>query len=298
MKSRVIRNLTEGAIRGALAACALVGLATTAGIIVVLVRDSVPFFRVAPIGEFLTGTDWGPLYNPPHYGVLPLVCGTMLVTVGALVVAVPLAVVVALYLTEFAPRRLAHLIKPVLEILAGIPSIVYGFFAVTFVTPIVLQPLIPSTTTFNAAGAAIVVGMMIIPTVCSMSDDAFRSVPRSLREAGFALSATRCEVATKVVLPAATSGVVAAVLLGLGRAIGETMAVSIAAGLSPSMSINPFRQIQTMTSYIAEISQGEASAGTPEYHCLFAVGLLLFLMTLTTNVVARWFAHRFRERYE
>lgn len=298
MRSRFVRDLRENAIRVVFVGCALMSIATTAGILVVLVRDSVPFFRVAPIVEFLTGTEWGPLFNPPNYGILPLVCGTMLVTVGALIVAVPLAVVVALYLAEFAPRWLSHMLKPVLEILAGIPSIVYGYFAVTFITPVVLKPLVPSTMTFNAASAAIVVGMMIIPTVCSMSDDAFRAVPRSLREAGFALSATRFDVAAKIVLPAATSGVAAAVLLGLGRAIGETMAVSIAGGLSPSMSLNPFRQIQTMTSYIAEISQGESEAHSIQYHCLFAVGLVLFVMTLGTNLVARWLATRFRERYE
>ncbi|MCC7293243.1 MAG: phosphate ABC transporter permease subunit PstC [Phycisphaerales bacterium] len=295
---RHLRNLLERGIGVAMLICALLSVATTAGIILTLVGQSVPFFRAVPLGEFFAGRKWAPLFEPPRYGLLPLICGTFLITVGALLVAVPIGVSAALFLSECAPRRLRDVLKPVLEILAGVPSVVYGFFALTFLTPNVIAKLVPSTPIFNAASAAIVVGIMIIPTICSLSDDAFRAVPRSLREAGFALSATRFEVAGRIVLPGAASGVVAAILLAVGRAIGETMAVTIAAGIKPTLTLNPFESVQTMTAFIAEVSEGDVEAGTMASHCLFAVGLVLFAITLGVNLVARWFSRRFREVYE
>ncbi|RME36957.1 MAG: phosphate ABC transporter permease subunit PstC, partial [Planctomycetota bacterium] len=209
-----------------------------------------------------------------------------------------IGLITALYLSEYARRGVRDVVKPVLEILAGIPTVVYGYFALIFVTPYVLKPLHPQTDLYNAASAAIVVGIMIIPTVASLCDDAFRAVPRSLREAAYALSATRLEVAVRVVLPAGMSGVVAAILLAFARAIGETMAVTLAAGAMPRLTLNPFESIQTMTSYIVQVSLGDTPHGTIEYQTIFAVGMLLFLMTLTFNLVAQRVLRRFREVYE
>jgi phosphate transport system permease protein len=226
------------------------------------------------------------------------VCGTFLVAGGALLVAVPIGLGSGIFLSEYAPPSLRSVVKPILEVLAGIPTVVYGYFALVFVTPEIIQPLVPSADIFNAASAAIVVGVMIIPTIASLSDDAFRAVPRTLREAAYALSATRLEVSTRVVLPAAMSGVVAAVILAFARAIGETMAVTLAAGAMARLTLDPFVSIQTMTSYIVQVSLGDTPHGTIEYQTIFAVGMLLFLITLTFNVIAQRVLHRFREVYE
>jgi len=279
-------------------ACALVSVVTTLGIVVVLVRQSWSLFSHISPFEFYLGTRWAPLLEPRSFGVLPLVCGTFEVTAGAVIIAVPIGIATAIYLSEYASVFVRQALKPILEILAGIPTVVYGYFAVVFVTPHLLKPLVASTQTFNAASAAIVVAIMIIPTICSLSDDAFASVPRSLREAGYALSATPLEVSTRIVLPAAMSGVVAAVLLALARAIGETMAVSLAAGLTPKMTLNPFVSIQTMTSFIVQVSQGDTAAGSIEYQTIFGVALTLFIITLATNMIAQIFTRRFREVYE
>lgn len=297
MSTRV-RRLKERTIHGWLSACAFVSVATTAGIVLVLMAESSSFFReVSPL-EFLTGTRWAPLLEPRSFGVLPLVCGTLIVAAGALVVAVPVGLGTAIYLSEYAPGAIRHAAKPVLEILAGVPTVVYGYFALTFITPHVLRPLLPQTEVFNAASAAIVVGVMIIPTVSSLCDDVFRAVPQTLREAAYALSATKLEVSTRVVLPAAMSGVVAAVLLALARAIGETMAVALAAGMTPKLTLNPLESIQTMTGYIVQVSLGDTPAGSVEYQTIFAVGMTLFLITLTINIVAQNVFGRFREAYE
>jgi len=292
------RRLKERAIHVCLLGCALVSVLTTGGIIWALTSESLVFFKhVSPLA-FLTGTRWAPLLEPRSFGVLPLIGGTFLVAGGALLVAVPVGLTSAIYLSEYAPPWVRQITKPILEVLAGIPTVVYGYFALIFITPHVLKPLFPDVEVFNAASAAIVVGVMILPTVCSLCDDAFRAVPRSLREAAYALSATRLEVSTRVVLPGAMSGVVAAVLLALARAIGETMAVTLAAGMTPNLTLNPFKSIQTMTAYIVQVSLGDTPAGTVEYQTIFAVGMTLFLITLSINLIAQRVLRRFREAYE
>lgn len=288
----------EQVIRVSLLVCALISVATTAAIIWVLFRESSTFFEEVSVFSFLTGTRWAPLLEPRSFGVLPLICGTFLVAIGALLVAIPVGLAAALFLSEYAPPSVRAVLKPALEVLAGVPTVVYGYFALTFVTPQVLQPLLPQTEVFNAASAAIVVGIMIIPTISSLCDDALRAVPHTLREAGHALSATRLEISIRIVLPGAMSGVVAAVLLALARAIGETMAVTLAAGATPSFTLNPLVSIQTMTAYIVQVSLGDTPAGTTEYHTIFVVGLLLFLITLSINVIAQRIFARFREAYE
>jgi phosphate transport system permease protein len=293
-----VRGGKERAIHALLLVCALVSILTTGGIIWVLASESLPFFRQVSPFAFLAGTRWAPLLEPRSFGVLPLIAGTFLVAAGALLLALPVGLAAAVYLSEYAPPAVRGILKPVLEVLAGVPTVVYGYFALTFVTPHVLKPLLPGAEVFNAASAAIVVGVMIIPTISSLCDDAFRAVPRTLREAAFALSATRLEVSTRVVLPAALSGVIASVLLALARAIGETMAVTLAAGATPNLTLNPLESVQTLTAYIVQVSLGDTPAGTVEYHTLFAVGLVLFVITLTINVAAQRIFGRFREAYE
>ncbi len=296
----LLRRVREGLIHLLLLACALVSIATTFGIVYVLVDQSIPFFRQVGVHEFLLGTRWAPLLEPRSYGVLPLVAGTVLIAAGALLVAVPIGLCTAIYLSEYAPGWVRQLAKPFLEILAGIPTVVYGYFALVFITPHVLRRIFSPehVEVYNAASAAIVVGVMIIPTISSLGDDAFRAVPRSLREAAYALSATKLEVSTRIVFPAAMSGVVAAVLLALARAIGETMAVVLAAGMTPKLTLNPLESMQTMTAYIVQVSLGDTPAGTIEYYTIFAVGLLLFAITLTINLIAQRVLKRFREVYE
>ncbi|MCG3125958.1 MAG: hypothetical protein CHACPFDD_00786 [Phycisphaerae bacterium] len=296
--TRTSLRLREGAIKLLLQGCALLSIVVTLGIVWVLFTQSIPFFRHVAATEFLFGTRWAPLLTPQSFGILPLLCGTTLIAGGALLLAIPIGVATAVYLSEYAPPAVRQVAKPVLEVLAGVPTVVFGYFALLFVTPYVLRPLFPSTEIFNAASAAIVVAIMVIPTISSLCDDALRAVPRSLREAGFALAATRLEVSTRVVLPAAMSGVVASVLLAFARAIGETMAVSIAAGASPTLTLNPLRSVQTMTAYIVQVAKGDAPADSVEYDSIFAVGLVLFLMTFLINVAAQRVLARFREAYE
>lgn len=293
----VLRNIKEGGLRALFFACAALSVLTTAAIIYVLFSESLAFFRQVSLREFLLTAEWSPQMDR-KFGVLPLLTATMLIAVGALAIAVPVGLITAIFLSEFAPGWLRGILKPMLEVLAGVPTVVYGFFAVTFVTPVLLRPLFPDVDTFNAASAAIVVGVMIIPTISSLSDDALRAVPRTLREAGYALAATKLEVSTRIVVPGALSGIVAAILLALARAVGETMAVALAAGSMPNLSLNPLRQMESMTAYIVRICQGETPSGTIEYQSIFAVGLTLFLMTLIINVVARRVLARFREAYE
>jgi len=297
MIGRVTRA-KEKTIQAAFFCCALISVVTTAAIITVLVVQCLGFFKEVSVFSFLFGTRWAPMLEPRSFGVLPLVCGTFLVAGGALLVAVPIGLASAIFLSEYAPVWLRNVLKPTLEVLAGIPTVVYGFFALFFITPYILKPLLPDVEVFNAASAAVVVGVMIIPTIASLCDDAFRAVPTTLRQAAYALSATRFEVSTRVVLPSALSGVLAAILLAFARAIGETMAVTLAAGMTPKLTLNPLHSIQTMTSYIVQVSLGDSPAGTLEYHTIFAVGLLLFSITLTINVVAQRVLDRFRETYE
>ena len=287
----------EGAIvRWIFFGCALISILTTLGIVLILVGQSIGFFsEVSPI-EFLTGTRWTPILKPTAFGVLPLVAGTLLVTVLAAMVALPVGLATAIYLAEYAPDKARRVLKPLIEILAGIPTVVYGYFALTFVTP-QLQRLFPDMIVFNALSAGVVMGIMIIPMVSSLSEDSMISVPRSLRQASYALGATKLETSIKVVVPAALSGIVASFILAISRAIGETMLVTIAAGATPRITANPLESIQTMTAYIAQLAQGEASHDSVEYKTIFAVGLLLFCMTLLLNLMGHWVVRRWRQAY-
>ena len=276
--------------------CALISVLTTIGIVVSLVVQAWGFFVEVSLWEFISGTRWTPILKPQSFGVLPLVVGTLLVSLLAAAVALPVGLGTAIFLAEYAPDKLRRLIKPVLEVLAGIPTVVYGYFALTFVTPI-LQGVIPDLIIFNALSAGIVMGIMIIPMVSSLSEDAMIAVPRSLREAAYALGSTRFEVACKVVVPAALSGIVAAFILGLSRAIGETMLVTIAAGATPKMTFNPMESIQAMTAFIVQLSLGETPHGSLEFNTIFAVGTLLFVMTLVMNLLGFWIVRRWRMKY-
>jgi phosphate transport system permease protein len=287
----------ERAIHGALLTCAAISILTTVGIVLVLVVEAAQFFREVSIVEFLTGTRWSPLIAPQSFGILPLFCGTFLVTVGAGFVALPIGLATAIYLSEYATPTVREIVKPVLEVLAGIPSVVFGFLAVVMISPFIKQ-VFNTSGIFSAASASVVVGFMILPMVVSLSEDVLRSVPRSLREAAYALGATKLDVTVKVVVPAALSGIIASFLLALSRAIGETMAVALAAGMRPSLTLNPLQEVQTMTGYIVQISQGDTPAGTLEYRTIFAVGLTLFLTTMALNVLAQWIVTRMREKYE
>jgi phosphate transport system permease protein len=293
-RARVVR---ERAIGSALFFCGLVSVLTTVGIVVVLVRESAGFFRQIPLLEFLTGTRWAPLYQDQAFGILPLLNGTLIIALGSSLIALPVGLASAIYLSEYASVRVRRAVKPVLEILAGIPTVVYGYFAVTFVTPLI-RYLFPETGIFNAASGAIVVGIMILPMVSSLSEDALSAVPRSLREAAYGLGATKFEVSTRVVVPAALSGVVASFILAISRAVGETMAVTLAAGATPRMTLSFLESVQTMTAYIVQVSLGETPHGTIEYQTIFAVGLILFLITLAMNLLSQRVKARFREVYE
>jgi len=276
--------------------CATLSILTTVAILVTLIYQASSFFFEVSLWEFLTGTRWTPILKPRAYGVLPLVSGTLLVTLIAAAVALPIGLMTAIFLSEYAPDKIRRIIKPILEILAGIPTVVYGYFALTFVTPL-LQGIFDNLIIFNALSAGLVMGVMIIPMVSSLSEDAMMSVPRSLREAAYALGATRYEVSLRVIVPAALSGIIAAFILALSRAIGETMLVTIAAGATPRMSFDPMESIQTMTAYIVQLSLGEAAVGSLEYNTIFAVGLLLFAMTFVMNLLGFWVVRRFREVY-
>lgn len=278
-------------------ACAAASTLVTAGVVLVLLRETITFFTEVPIIDFLTDTRWEPMFQEKHFGVLPLLMGSVMVAGGAGILALPVGLMTAIFLSEYSGPRLRRMLKPVLEILAGIPTVVYGYFALTFVTP-VLRIFIPDTEIFNAASASIVVGVMIIPTVSSLSEDALRAVPSSLREGAYGLGATKLEVSTRVVVPAALSGVIASFILAISRAIGETMAVTIAAGNLPNMTMNPFESIQTMTAYIVQVSLGDTPQGTIVYRTLFAVAMTLFLITLAMNVLSQWVLSRFREEYQ
>jgi phosphate transport system permease protein len=276
--------------------CAALTIVTTIGIIVVLSVETVEFFREAPLLEFLTGTEWTPLFANPRFGVLPLVVGTMLVSLIAMLVALPMGLLSAIYLSEYAHPRVRRVIKPILEVLAGVPTVVYGYFALMFVTPL-LQTLLPSLAGFNALSPGIVMGIMILPLVSSLAEDAMRSVPNGLREGSYALGATRMQTALSVVVPAAFSGITAAFILAVSRAIGETMIVAIAAGQQPRLTLDPRVPIETMTAYIVQVSLGDTPAGTLEYRTIFAVGMLLFAGTFVLNLMSSWIRDRYRETY-
>ena len=280
-------------------ACAFVTVLTTFGIFVVLLTGSYDFFADVSIVEYLTGTTWDPTApgELQRFGVLPLIWGTLVVTVGSALVAIPIGTLTAIYLSEYADPRLRKYLKPALEVLAGIPTIVYGFFALTFVTP-QIQRVFPETSTFNALSGAIVVGIMIIPMVSSLSEDAMSSVPDDLRNAAYGLGATKFTVSTSVVVPSALSGIVAAYILAISRAIGETMIVALAVGNRPQLSLDVFDEMQTMTAFMVQVARSDASVGSPGYQSLFAVGITLFAMTLTLNIVSMWIKSRYREEYQ
>jgi phosphate transport system permease protein len=293
------RRWREEGIKGLLFLCALLSVATTVGIVYTLAAETFGFFtHVSPL-EFFFSRDWTPLFSPQHFGVLPLVCGTLLVALLAAVVAVPLGLLAAIYLSEYASRKARSVIKPVLEILAGIPTVVYGYFALMFITPLLRRLLGEEhVDIFNAAAGAIAVAVMILPTIASLCDDALRAVPHSLRQAGYAMGATKLEVSLHVMVPAALSGVIAAVILAISRAVGETMIVVIASGSTPAITLNPLKSIETMTAYIVAVSLGDTPRGTIEYQTIFAVGALLFAMTLAMNLISHKVLKRFREVYE
>jgi phosphate transport system permease protein len=286
----------EFVIEWGLFLCALLSVGTTIGIIVVLAVETVAFLREVPVLDFLFGTEWTPLFANPRFGVLPLVVGTALVSLIAMAVALPMGLLSAIYLSEYADQRVRRIVKPVLEVLAGVPTVVYGYFALLFVTPI-LQRLIPDLAGFNALGPGIVMGIMILPLVSSLSEDAMRGVPRGLREGSYALGATKMQTSLRVVVPAAFSGITAAFILAVSRAIGETMIVAIAAGQQPRLTWNPKVPIETMTTYIVQVSMGDTPQGTLEYRTIFAVGMLLFLGTFGLNLVSAWLRERYREEY-
>ena len=292
----------ERVVVDALFACAVLSIAVTVGIVAVLVVDAVAFFRESSLVEFLTGTVWAPGQGGGEggqYGVLPLINGTLMIGVGATVVGLPLGVLTAIYLSEYASPRVRGLLKPTLEILAGIPTVVVGYFALQWITPDLLRPIFGEDRVFifNAAAGSIAVGLMILPIIASISEDAMRSVPTSLREAAYGLGSTKRQVSLRVVVPAALSGIAASVILAFSRAVGETMAVTIAAGNSPKMTLDFFTSIQTLTASIAQTVSGEASAGTVRYNALFALGLTLFVITLAMNLISAQVVRRFRQVY-
>ncbi|MCW2955973.1 MAG: phosphate transporter permease, partial [Thermoleophilia bacterium] len=278
--------------------CAAVCVATTMGIILTLGFETMEFLRRVPLTEFLFGTRWAPTFADASFGVLPLVGATLLVTGIALVVAVPLGLASAIYLSEYARPRVRAVLKPALEVVAGVPTVVFGYFALTFLTPELLQPLLPGTRVFNTLAAGIVIGIMVIPLIASIAEDAMRAVPGELRQAAYGLGAVRRTVAMRVVFPAAFSGIVAAVLLAASRAIGETMVVAIAAGQMAQLTADPREPSQTITAYIVQVSLGDTPSGSTAYLTIFALGALLFTITFALNIVAVRIVGRVRERYE
>jgi len=294
--SRRVRLWIEFVIERLLFLCAAVSILVTLGIIGVLLFETAAFLREVPVTEFLFGTVWTPLFSDAHFGVLPLIGGTLLVSGIAMAVALPAGLITAIYLSEYAHSTVRRTVKPILELLAGVPTVVYGYFALLFVTPI-LQGLVPGLAGFNALGPGIVMGIMILPLVSSLSEDALHAVPGGLREGAYALGATRMQAAIRVVVPAAFSGISAACILAVSRAIGETMIVAIAAGQQPRLTLDPRVPVETMTAYIVQVSLGDTPTGTIEYRTIFAVGMLLFLSTFALNLISNWLRERFREEY-
>ena len=296
LASRRARVIRERIIESVLFLAALVSVFTTVGIVYVLVKESVAFFQQVSILDFLTDTQWTPLFDDAHFGIMVLLSGTLTSSLVALAIAIPLGTVIAIYLSEFAPFKLREVAKPFLELLGGVPTIVYGYFALLFVTPL-LQALIPGLPGFNLLSAGIVMGIMIIPYVSSISEDAMRAVPMSLREGSYAMGATRYQTATRVVVPAAVSGIAAAYILGISRAVGETMILAIAAGMQPNLTFNPMEPAATITAYIVQVALGDLPHGSLGYQTIFAAGLTLMLFTLAFNIVGHMMRRRFREIY-
>ena len=291
------RRIGEDVVKGVLFLCALISVATTVGIVIALFVPAFEFFQDVSIADFLTGTEWAPLFEPASFGVLPLVSGTLLVTAIASLVAMPLGLGAAVYLSEYASPRTRGILKPAFEILAGIPTIVFGYFALTFMTPL-LRDLGIQVDIFNTFSAALVMGVMLMPTVASLSEDAMGAVPRDLRDGAYALGSTKMQVATRVVVPAAVSGIVASFVLAISRAVGETMIVLIAMGQQPNLTFDPREAAEAMTAFIAATGAGDVPTGSLEYKTIFAVGALLFVLTLVMNVFAIRLVRKYREVYE
>ncbi|WP_224998596.1 phosphate ABC transporter permease subunit PstC [Cesiribacter sp. SM1] len=288
---------SEKIIEGLLLLSAVITILITVGIIWVLLSESISFFSEVSIFRFLTEKEWTPLFADKKFGILPLVTGTLLTTFIAIAVALPIGLTVAVYLNEYAPGRMRQIVKPVLELLATIPTVVYGFFALTVVTPF-LQSFIPGLAGFNALSAGIVMGIMIIPMISSLSEDAISAVPRSLREAAYGMGSTRYQTAFGVMVPAASSGIVVSVILAISRAVGETMIVAIAAGQQPRLTLNPLVPIETITTYIVQVSLGDVPHGSLEYKTIFAAGITLFVFTFTLNNISFWIRKKFQEKYD
>jgi len=291
------RRIGEDVVKGVLALCALVSVATTVGIVIALFVPAIEFFREISVVDFLTGTNWSPLFEPASFGVLPLIVGTLLVTAIASLVAMPLGLGAAVYMSEYASPRARGIIKPAFELLAGIPTIVFGYFALTFVTPLLRDLGIP-VDIFNTLSAGLVMGVMLLPTVASLSEDAMGAVPQDLRDGAYALGSTKVQVATRIVVPAAVSGIVASFVLAISRAVGETMIVLVAMGQQPNLSLDPRQAAEAMTAFIAATGAGDVPTGSIEYKTIFAVGATLFLMTLVMNVFAIRLVRKYREAYE
>jgi phosphate transport system permease protein len=293
---RKLRHVQERIIEFILFLAAGVSVATTVGIVLILLKESFVFFQVVSLWDFLTDTQWTPLFDDAHYGILPLLAGTAVSSTVALLVAIPLGTIIAIYLSEFAPFTVREVAKPFLELLSGVPTIVYGYFALLFVTPL-LQILIPSLPGFNLLSAGIVMGIMIIPYVSSVSEDAMRAVPMALREGSYAMGATRFQTAIRVVTPAAFSGIAAAYILGISRAVGETMILAVSAGMQPNLTWNPLEPAATITAYIVQVALGDLPHGSIGYQTIFAAGLTLALMTLFFNVLGHMLRKRYRQLY-
>ncbi|MDT3736696.1 MAG: phosphate ABC transporter permease subunit PstC [Denitratisoma sp.] len=293
---RASRHIKEKIIEMILFLAASVSVFTTLGIVYILISESVVFFSHVPILDFLTDTQWTPLFDDAHFGIMVLLSGTLVSSGVALLVAIPLGTVIAIFLSEFAGPRTREVIKPMLELLSGVPTIVYGYFALLFVTPL-LQKFIPELPGFNLLSAGLVMGIMIIPTVSSIAEDAMRAVPMNLREGSYAMGATRFQTATRVVVPAAFSGIMAAYILGISRAVGETMILAVAAGMQPNLTWNPLEPAATITAFIVQVALGDLPHGSVGYQTIFAAGLTLMLMTLVFNIAGYWLRHKYREQY-
>jgi phosphate transport system permease protein len=295
-RAKVRRKRRERAIEAVLLAAACVSVFTTLGIVYILVRESLSFFSHVPLWSFLTDTQWTPLFDDAHFGIMVLMSGTVTSSAVALAIAIPLGTIIAIYLSEFAGHKTRETLKPLLELLSGVPTIIYGYFALLFITPLI-QMIYPELPGFNVLSAGIVMGIMIIPYVSSLSEDAMRAVPMSLREGSYAMGATRYQTAVKVVVPAAMSGIASAYILGISRAVGETMILAVAAGMQPTLSFNPLEPAATITSYIVQVALGDLPHGSIGYQTIFAAGLSLMLLTLTFNLIGHWMRRRFREAY-
>ena len=292
-----MKNTKEKIIESLLFGSALITVLTTVGIIWVLFSESFSFFQEVSIIDFLTDKEWTPLFAQKHFGIRPLLAGTLLTTVIAISVALPIGLTIAVYLSEYAPKRFRKIIKPLLEILAAIPTVVYGFFALIIVTPF-LQKIIPGMSGFNALSAGIVMGIMIIPFISSLSEDALRAVPNSLREAAYGMGSTRFQTSFKVLIPAASSGISSSIILAISRAIGETMIVAIAAGQQPRLTANPLVPVETITAYIVQVSLGDVPHGSLEYKTIFAAGMALFVLTFILNNISFWINKKYRQEYD